>query len=389
MARKRILLAFGTRPEAIKLAPLVHALRARPEAFEVICCVTGQHRALLDTALADFGISPDIDLAVMTAGQTLAELNAAVLAKMRAVLERVEPELVIVHGDTTSTLASALAAFYAGIPVAHVEAGLRSGRIDSPFPEEFNRRAVAMVASVHFAPTEGARQNLLAEGVDGSAIAVTGNTAVDALHMVSERIDGDPLLRDGVERRLAEALGYDWRQGTLVLVTCHRREEQAVRLPQLCAAIGELASARPELHFVIPLHPNPAIRHIVAECLQPRSNVHPVAPLDYAAFVWALRHCQLVLTDSGGIQEEAPSFGKPVLLLRDVTERPEGVAAGGVRVIGGDRARIVAAVTDLLDDEATYARMAGAGNPFGDGAAARRMADHLAATGLPQVKLAG
>lgn len=359
------------------MAPVYRALRAAPDAFEPICCVTAQHRGLLDQALASFGIAPDVDLAVMQEGQQPPDVHAAVLARLGPVLRQVSPDLVLVHGDTTTTMAAALAAFYAGIPLGHIEAGLRSASLRAPFPEELNRRVVSLVAGYHFAPTEMNRDNLLREGIEPSTIHVTGNTVVDALQQMAARLDSDRAVSLRVESRLRKQLGFDWRRQRFVLVTCHRRETFARGLDAICAAIAELCEVFPHTRFVIPVHPNPQVQATVAARLRGHARAHLIAPLRYEEMVALLQACHLVLTDSGGIQEEAPSFGKPVLVMRDVTERPEAVRAGHARLVGTDLAAIVAAADRLLRDPAEYERMVAAANPYGDGRAAWRIVEVL------------
>lgn len=374
---KRVLLVFGTRPEAIKMAPLVNALRERRKTFEMLCCVTAQHREMLDEVLKTFSIVPDFDLDLMRAGQDLTEVHSAVLVAMRSVLAEARPDFVLVHGDTTTTLAAALAAFYAGIPVGHVEAGLRSGRLDAPFPEEMNRRVADMIASYHFAPTEQSKANLLQEGCAEASILVTGNTVIDAADFVLQRIARDPALREPVERRLDNALSFAWRAERFVIVTCHRRESRGRGLEEICAAVSAVAERFPYIHLVWPVHPSPAVREPVMRLIAERENLHVIDPLPYEVFLHAMSHCHLLLTDSGGLQEESLALSKPVLVMREVTERPEAVAAGGARLVATDSSRIVAVVSELLTDDAAYAAMAGATSPFGDGHAAERIADFL------------
>ena len=375
--RKRILLGFGTRPEAIKMAPVYWALRAAPDSFDVSCCVTAQHREMLDQALRSFGIVPDFDLDLMRGGQNLTDVHAGVLAAVRAVLAEAKPDVVLVHGDTTTTMATALAAFYAGIAVGHVEAGLRSGSLDAPFPEELNRRVTDMVARYHFAPTNESAANLLREGVEPASVIVTGNTVVDALRFVLARSETDPELRRAIGSRLDASLGFDWRADRFVLVTCHRRENAAGHIEAICAALDRLADAHPDVHFLLPVHPNPAVRRQIEARLTGRRTIHLVEPLRYEDFLFALRRCHCVLTDSGGLQEEGPCLDKPVLVMRETTERPEAVQSGGVRLVGTDPARIVAGVSELLTDDIALGLMAKAENPFGDGAAAERIAGFL------------
>jgi UDP-N-acetylglucosamine 2-epimerase (non-hydrolysing) len=371
------MLVFGTRPEAIKMAPLVHALRAAPEAFAVQVCVTAQHREMLDQALKIFDITPDIDLNVMQPGQDLFDITANVLVGMKKVLAEHQPDAVLVHGDTTTTLATAVAGFYAGVPVGHVEAGLRTHDLYAPFPEEFNRQVASKVTRWHFAPTALSRDNLLAERVPSEAIAVTGNTVIDALHWVLARIDADAARRSALDLALHSVLPFTWPTQRFVLITGHRRESFGDGFLNICAAIRDLALRYSDVHFVYPMHLNPNVRQPVNSLLSDLGNVHLIEPLDYEPFVYLLKHAHLVLTDSGGIQEEAPSLGKPVLVMREVTERPEAVDAGTVELVGANQARIVAGVSRLLDDHSHYQRMSRAHNPYGDGQACQRIVDVL------------
>jgi UDP-N-acetylglucosamine 2-epimerase (non-hydrolysing) len=372
MNAKKIMLAFGTRPEAIKMAPLCHALRA-DAALDVVVCVTAQHRQMLDQALEVFDLRADIDLDLMRAGQDLFDVTGKVLSGMRSVLRDVQPDLLLVHGDTTTAFAAALAGFYHGTAVGHVEAGLRTFDLQAPFPEEFNRQVVSKLASWHFAPTPTSRANLLAENVAESRIVVTGNTVIDALRWVLDRIASDAARRRRVEATLDAALPFAWRGTRFVLITGHRRENFGDGFQQIGAALSELGNAYPDTAFVYPVHLNPNVREPMHALLGGRSNVHLVEPLDYEPFVYLLHRSHLVLTDSGGIQEEAPSLGKPVLVMRDVTERPEAVEAGTVRLVGAHCGRIVAGVSNLLDDSAAYEAMSRAHNPYGDGRACERI----------------
>jgi UDP-N-acetylglucosamine 2-epimerase (non-hydrolysing) len=371
------MLVFGTRPEAIKMAPLVHALRAAQEAFAVQVCVTAQHREMLDQVLKIFDITPDIDLNVMQPGQDLFDITANVLLGMKKVLAEHQPDAVLVHGDTTTTLATAVAGFYAGVPVGHVEAGLRTHDLYAPFPEEFNRQVASKVTRWHFAPTALSRDNLLAERVPAEAISVTGNTVIDALHWVLARIDADATRRSALDAVLHDVLPFAWPMQRFVLITGHRRENFGDGFLNICAAIRDLALRYSDVHFVYPVHLNPNVRQPVNSLLSELSNVHLIEPLDYEPFVYLLKHAHLVLTDSGGIQEEAPSLGKPVLVMREVTERPEAVDAGTVELVGANQARIVAGVSRLLDDNSHYQRMSRAHNPYGDGLACQRIVDVL------------
>jgi UDP-N-acetylglucosamine 2-epimerase (non-hydrolysing) len=362
-----LLFVFGTRPEAIKLCPVIRA--ARPGGVPVRVCVTAQHRAMLDQVLACFDVRPDHDLDLMQPGQTLAALTARALDRLDPVIAAENPSMVVVQGDTTTTMAAALAAFYRHIPVAHVEAGLRTGDIRQPFPEEWNRVATARLAAIHFAPTEGARLNLLAEGVAADCIHVTGNTGIDAVLQTVGALDAGALPRPE----------WPWLDCArrLILVTAHRRESFGPGIAGICDALADL-SRRPDVQIVFPVHRNPNVLDVVSARLGAIPNVVLLDPVEYPAFVDLMRRSHLILTDSGGIQEEAPSLGKPVLVLRDVTERPEAVEAGTVRLVGPHRERIVAAATTLLDDAAEYARMSAVHNPYGDGHASTRILAALA-----------
>ena len=378
--KKRIMLVFGTRPEAIKMAPVYRALLAKADIFETLCCVTGQHRDMLDQVLETFSINPDFDLDLMRTGQHLTNLHAAVLTSIHPVLHAAKPDLVLVHGDTTTTMAAGLAAFYIGIPVGHVEAGLRSGNVQAPFPEELNRRVADIIARYHFAPTEATRTNLIREGCDPASVLVTGNTVVDAVQLVIRAIDSDYVVRKRVEEALDRALGFCRTNVRYVIVTCHRRENVALCLDGICAALDRIAAAFPDIRFVFPVHRNPGVRGAVERLLQGRPNLHLIEPLQYDVFIHAMRGCHCIVTDSGGLQEEALALGKPVLVMRDVGERPEAIESGGAWLVGTDSGSIVAAVSSILSDEQTHARMAAANNPFGDGNAAERIATFLTKT---------
>jgi UDP-N-acetylglucosamine 2-epimerase (non-hydrolysing) len=360
------LVVFGTRPEAIKLAPVVRALAADPR-FSPRVAVTAQHRDLLDQVLDLFGLRPDYDLDLMRPGQDLFHVTSSALLGLKPVFEDARPDLVVVQGDTTTTFVGALAAFYSRIPVAHVEAGLRTGDPFSPYPEETNRVLTGRLATWHFAPTDRARVNLMREGVDPSTITVTGNTGIDALLHVADRVRATP-------PRLPLELDGDRR---LVLVTAHRRESFDGGMDRICRAVAELARRRPELDLVFPVHPNPNVRTAVDATLTGLRNVHVVEPVDYEQLVFLLTRAHLVLTDSGGIQEEVPSLNVPALVLRDKTERPEGVEAGALKLVGTDPTRIVREALRLLDDETEHARMAAAPNPYGDGRASERITNVL------------
>lgn len=382
--KRKILLAFGTRPEAIKMAPLVKEFRRRPEKFETVICITGQHRQMLDQVLRLFDIRPDYDLDIMRQGQDLYDVTARILTGMRGVLEEVCPDVVLVHGDTTSSTAAALAAFYRQIPVGHVEAGLRTHDIYSPWPEEMNRQLTGRIATYHFAPTPLSRQNLLAENVRPERITVTGNTVIDALYMVEDKIKGDKALDAELEDILSQA-GYDVARlvggRRLVLITGHRRENFGEGFLSICRAIRTLAERHPAVDFVYPMHLNPNVRkpihEVFGESLSNLGNMFFIEPLEYLSFVYLMEKSTIVLTDSGGIQEEAPGLGKPVLVMRDTTERPEALDAGTVRLVGTDYGKIVTEVSALLNEPARYEAMSHAVNPYGDGLACCRIADFL------------
>jgi len=374
---KKVMLVFGTRPEAIKMAPLVLEFKTHPELFDVIVCVTAQHREMLDQVLSLFKITPDIDLDLMKAGQDLYDVTSSVLMGMRDVLRSYSPDIVLVHGDTTTSLAAAMAAYYSGISVGHVEAGLRTHNINAPFPEEFNRQVVGRLAAVHFAPTNLARENLLNERVDASSILITGNTVIDALHWVLAKQETEFSNTKKFKDDLIGVLGFDFEVTPFVLITGHRRENFGDGFIQICEAIKDLANSYKGHHFVYPVHLNPNVREPVNRILQGIDNVHLIMPLDYEPFVYLLNHSYLVLTDSGGIQEEAPSLGKPVLVMRDVTERPEAVEARTVQLVGAKRDQIFSGVSKLLNDENYYLEMSRAHNPYGDGTACEKIIAHF------------
>ncbi len=367
----RVLSVFGTRPEAIKMAPVVKALATSKNVIAKVC-VTAQHRQMLDQVLSLFDIVPDFDLDLMTPGQDLTDITANALIGMRAVLKEWRPDCLLVHGDTTTTLAASLAAYYEKIPVCHVEAGLRTGDIYSPWPEEMNRRIAGAIAKLHFAPTETAKNNLLREGVSKEAIYVTGNTVIDALLEVVHRLRTDAELKTSVEQKF-QFLDPSKR---LILVTGHRRENFGVGFENICSAIRRI-SERSDVQVVYPVHLNPNVQEPVRRLLGSSKNIHLIDPLDYLPFVYLMNRSYLLLTDSGGVQEEAPSLGKPVLVMRNTTERPEAVAAGTVRLVGTDQEVIVKETQLLLDNLAEYERMSQAHNPYGDGLAANRIVNFL------------
>ena len=381
---KKVMLVFGTRPEAIKMAPLVKEFQKHPDEFQTIVCVTGQHREMLDQVLHIFEITPDYDLNIMKQGQDLYDVTARVLLGMRDVLKEARPDVVLVHGDTTTSTAAALAAFYQQIPVGHVEAGLRTHNIYSPWPEEMNRQLTGRIATYHFAPTPLSRQNLLTEAVQESHITVTGNTVIDALYMVVEKIKGDKVLDAELESVLKQS-GYDVNRLSggkkLVLITGHRRENFGDGFISMCKAIKALTEKYPEVDFVYPMHLNPNVRkpihEVFGEDLSGLGNMFFIEPLEYLSFVYLMEKSTIVLTDSGGIQEEAPGLGKPVLVMRDTTERPEALEAGTVKLVGTAYDKIVDEVSVLVENREYYDKMSKAVNPYGDGKACTRIVEVL------------
>ena len=382
--QKKIMLVFGTRPEAIKMAPLVKEFQKYPDKFKTIVCVTGQHREMLDQVLRIFEIVPDYDLNIMKQGQDLYDVTSRVLLGMRDVLKEVQPDIVLVHGDTTTSTAAALAAFYQQIPVGHVEAGLRTHNIYSPWPEEMNRQLTGRIATCHFAPTPLSKQNLLAENVKPEQIAVTGNTVIDALYMVVDKIKSDKELDKELEEILLRS-GYDVNRLSdgkkLVLITGHRRENFGDGFISMCKAIQTLTQKYPDVDFVYPMHLNPNVRkpihEVFGEDLSHLGNMFFIEPLEYLSFVYLMEKSSIVLTDSGGIQEEAPGLGKPVLVMRDTTERPEALEAGTVKLVGTDFDKIMNEVSALLENRECYERMSKAVNPYGDGKACKRIVEIL------------
>jgi UDP-N-acetylglucosamine 2-epimerase (non-hydrolysing) len=368
----KVLSVFGTRPEAIKMAPLVNLLKQHAD-IDSRVCVTGQHRQMLDQVLQLFDISPEYDLAIMKAGQDLYDVTTSILLNIKPVLREFKPDVVLVHGDTSTTFAAALACYYEKIAVGHVEAGLRTGNIYSPWPEEANRKLTGAITRFHFAPTPTSEQNLLSEQVDPAHISVTGNTVIDALLQVVAKIEADTELSS----RFASQFPYGQQGRQLVLVTGHRRESFGSGFENICAALKQIAQQFPQCDIVYPVHLNPNVREPVFRLLSDAKNVHLIEPQDYLPFVYLMSRSTLVLTDSGGIQEEAPSLGKPVLVMRDTTERPEAVAAGTVKLVGTNTATIVTEVSKLLTDSAYYDSMSFAHNPYGDGKACQRIIDVL------------
>ncbi len=378
------MLVFGTRPEAIKMAPLVREFQKRTDKFQTVVCVTGQHREMLDQVLRLFEITPDYDLNIMKQGQDLYDVTAKVLLGMREVLKESVPDIVLVHGDTTTSTAAALAAFYQQISVGHVEAGLRTHNIYSPWPEEMNRQLTGRIATYHFSPTLLSKQNLLNEGVEESSIVVTGNTVIDALYMVIDKIKTDKILNEKL-KSILRLSGYDIQRlqngRKMVLITGHRRENFGEGFISMCRAIKKLTEKYPEVDFIYPMHLNPNVRKPIHEVfgrnLSDLGNMFFIEPLEYLSFVYLMEKSTIVLTDSGGIQEEAPGLGKPVLVMRDTTERPEALEAGTVKLVGTDFNKIVNEVSALLDDTAYYEKMSKAVNPYGDGLACNRILKHL------------
>lgn len=379
---KKVMLVFGTRPEAIKMAPLVKAFESDTKNFKTQVCVTGQHRQMLDQVLKLFKITPDFDLNIMKQGQDLYDITSRVLLGMRDVLTQAAPDIVFVHGDTTTSTAAALAAFYKQIDVAHIEAGLRTNDIYNPWPEEMNRQITGRIAKYHFSPTPLARENLLRENVDPAKITVTGNTGIDALYFVANEIKQSQELRDSLEKVLLSA-GYDTKRlasgKKLILITGHRRENFGDGFIHMCKAIKHLNKKYPDADFVYPMHLNPNVRRPIKEIFgdEKQENMFFIEPLDYLPFVYLMEKSHIVLTDSGGIQEEAPGLGKPVLVMRETTERPEAVTAGTVKLVGTNFDKIVAEVSRLMDDESEYEKMGKAVNPYGDGKACPRILEFL------------
>ncbi|WP_345876304.1 non-hydrolyzing UDP-N-acetylglucosamine 2-epimerase [Shewanella algae] len=372
MTKKKVLTVFGTRPEAIKMAPLVHAL-VSDDRFEAKCCVTAQHREMLDQVLELFEITPDYDLDLMKAGQTLSDITSGIIQKLKPVLQEFKPDVVLVHGDTATTFAASLAAYYEQIAVGHVEAGLRTGNIYCPWPEEANRRLTGVLTKYHFAPTETSRQNLLKENFEPSNITVTGNTVIDALLMVKEKIDSDTDLKSTI----AEQFPFLDESKKLVLVTGHRRESFGGGFERICEALATVARMHPDVQILYPMHLNPNVREPVNRMLGGVDNIYLIEPQQYLPFIYLMDRAHIILTDSGGIQEEAPSLGKPVLVMRDTTERPEAVEAGTVKLVGTDINQIVFNLDELLSDADAYQKMSYAHNPYGDGKACQRILEEL------------
>jgi UDP-N-acetylglucosamine 2-epimerase (non-hydrolysing) len=366
---KKVLIVLGTRPEAIKMAPLYLALKSDLENFETRLCVTGQHREMLDQVLALFEIKPDFDLDIMKSSQSLNQIMASVVVDLKAIFDDENPDLVFVHGDTATSFAAALAAFYNQIPVAHIEAGLRTGNILSPWPEEANRKLTSAITKYHFAPTESSRENLLRENIDGASISVTGNTVIDALFLVREKLQNG----DGIKDHLLDQFKFLDFDKKLILVTGHRRESFGSGFERICGALKRVSQNNPDVQIIYPVHLNPNVQEPVNRVLKGLKNIFLVEPLEYLSFVYLMDRSYIILTDSGGIQEEAPSLGKPVLVMRDTTERPEAVASGTVKLVGTDADLIVGEIESLLSDNEKYLSMSEAHNPYGDGHACERI----------------
>lgn len=367
------MLVFGTRPEAIKMGPLIQNLKSEPKHFDVQICVTGQHRQLLDQVLQTFELKPDFDLNVMKPNQEIEHVTVEVLMGMKNILESNKPDILLVHGDTTTTFAAALAGFYSGVSIGHVEAGLRTYNLKAPFPEEFNRQVTARIAKWHFAPTIKNKENLIAERVEAKKIIVTGNTVIDSLFWILKKMNADPKRSSKVDFHLDQILKFNWKHEKFILITSHRRENFGSGIKALYQSLLELSKKFSDVHFVFPLHFNPNVRTTAMDLVKDISNIHLIEPVDYEPFVRLLKHCYLVLTDSGGIQEEAPSFGKPVLVMRNTTERTEALEAGTVALVGTKKAQIINNVSRLLMSQSEYGKMSLANNPYGDGKACERI----------------
>lgn len=375
--KKSILIVFGTRPEAIKMAPLIRALGGQSNRFSIHVCSTGQHRKMLDQVLEIFKIKPDFDFNLMDSSQHLSDLTGLILSKMKELLDKIKPDLVLVHGDTTTTFATALACFYNRTPIGHIEAGLRTNNLGSPFPEEFNRQIVSRLALWHFAPTELNKSNLIKENINPDKICVTGNTVVDSLSFAVDYLDAHRHVQEEIRSKLGTELKQDWDLSKYVLITGHRRENFGAGFVAICDAIKELANRFADVNFIYPLHLNPNVKNPVENSLGQVENIYLISPQDYLSFTYLLKNCYLVLTDSGGVQEEAPYFGKPVLVMRDTTERQEAIASGTAILVGSHREAIVDGVAELLENEERYLTMSRAINPYGEGKAAHKIVEFL------------
>ncbi|MDB3952206.1 UDP-N-acetylglucosamine 2-epimerase (non-hydrolyzing) [Gammaproteobacteria bacterium] len=370
---KKILMVFGTRPEAIKMAPLYNEIKKNSDSLDLTLCVTAQHREMLDQVLDSFKISPDIDLNIMKKGQDLFDVTSKILLKIRDVIKNIKPDLILVHGDTSTAFATSIAAFYSHTPVGHVEAGLRTRNIYSPFPEEFNRQIIGKISKLHFTPTQISKNNLINEFVDDFKIHITGNTVIDSMFYMLNSIERSKEKKDKITSILNKHIKFKWLDKKYILITGHRRENFGQGFLNICKSIKSLATKHPDIYFVYPVHLNPNVKKPVNEILTNKKNVILIPPLEYEPFLYLLKNCYLVLTDSGGIQEEAPSLGKPVLVMRDETERPEAISAGTVKLVGSDEKTIVQTVNQLIESAEKYNEMATASNPFGDGTASLKI----------------
>lgn len=375
--KKKIMIVFGTRPEAIKMAPLIHVLKKDSNFFDLKICITSQHREMLDQVLKIFKIKPDIDLNLMKNNQNLSDLSGSILRKMQKIFTENNTDILLVHGDTTTSFAAAVSGFYASIPVGHVESGLRTHNLKAPFPEEFNRQVTSKIAQWHFAPTTLSQNNLIKEGINKSSIYLTGNTVIDALFWTLKDIDKNTERKKNIKNYLNKILPNNFLFKKFILITMHRRENFGNGFFQIFSAIKKLSFKYPNIHFVYPLHLNPNVRKPAYEIFKGIKNIHIINPLEYDVFVYLMKYSYLILTDSGGVQEEAPSLGKPVLVMRDVTERPEAVLSGTVKLVGSDQKKIIQNVSFLLDNKKNYQEMSLANNPYGDGTASEQIANIL------------
>jgi UDP-N-acetylglucosamine 2-epimerase (non-hydrolysing) len=375
---KKVLISFGTRPEAIKMAPLYFEFKKFQMDFETILCVTGQHKQMVDQVLDIFDIKPDVDLKIMSVAQDLFDITTLTLDGMRSCLASYKPDYLFIHGDTTSALSASLAGFYSGVPnICHIEAGLRTYDVSSPYPEELNRQVISKIANIHFSPTKSSEQNLLNEGVPQSNICVTGNTVIDALFFILRRLEVDSFRKNRIVNLLNTYIKFNWLHDKFILITAHRRENFGNGILEICHAIARLANEYPHMHLIYPVHLNPNVKNIVSELLIDINNIFLIPPLDYESFTYLLSKCHIVLTDSGGIQEEAPSLGKPVLVMRNQTERPEAIEAGNVRLVGAKRDSIFNGVSELLTDNLIFAQMSGVKKTYGNGDASFKIVSFI------------
>lgn len=375
--KKKIMFVFGTRPEAIKMAPIINLLKKKSNKFKIIICITAQHRRMLDQVLKIFKIKPNVDLNIMKKNQNLSTLTSTILIKMDKILRKKRPDLVFVHGDTTTSYATSMASFYLSIRVAHIEAGLRTYNFNNPFPEEFNRQVISKIAKWHFSPTKMNKRNLINEGVRRNSIVVTGNTVIDALHLTLKKINNNKIKKKQTLNKLNKILNFNWQKKKYILITCHRRENFGKNLLQICTAIKELAFKYRKIHFIYSVHPNPNVINTVYRVLKDIQNIHLLKPLEYLHFVYLLKYSYIILTDSGGLQEEAPSLGKPVLIMRNFTERTEAVKAGTAKLIGSKHHSIVKNVSLYLNNYKINKTTINKNNPYGDGFASQRILDFL------------